>query len=140
MGNSIISNAKNDISRSNQQILTILFEQSLGEDYSDENILNFIRQIEKNNLISNSRLVKKVADYLQLLNSPENCDQVSLEEIGKIYATLIELNPDDISYYESLAYFTDSVLGDSIEAKRIIKIGIDRVQGRLNFLKSEFEI
>jgi len=112
-----------------------VLEYEIGDTYSDKSILSFFEFIKSKGVLANSAVQKKVADYLQLLAEEENYKSVSLEQIQNIYQNLIEINPYDISLYDSLAWYLNNVFDSNKQAKKVARIGIRQAQKKLKTMQ-----
>lgn len=120
------------------KVITIL-EHKISENYTDEEIIALFERIDNSSYFLNSAISKKIADYLQLLNEKNNYESVSLETIKRIYEGLIRINPTDINLFESFAWYLDSVMDSSEQAKLLLMKGINNIETKIKNLKENIE-
>ncbi len=116
------------IIRESQDRVFALIELGIQEPLKDKEILDILSKISGKYQFMNSALACKALELIQLLNDEENIEQFELSEISELYEKLIRNSPMDISIYESAFYFEDSVMGNSVKAKKIIKDGIETIE------------
>lgn len=117
------------------KIISVLEDNRIDAKYDDSIILEYLSKVSVDSLYFNSAIAKKVADYCQLLNEKRNFEEVSLEKIEEIYRVLIKVNPLDIGFYESLAFYLNNVQDRPEEARLILNLGISIVEKRISDLK-----
>ena len=97
-------------------------------EFDDSKIIGFFTELADRKIYLNSKVAEKVADCCQLLNEERNVASVSLEQIGKIYRVLTELNPLDLDFYESYFHFLDTIMDQPAEARKMLSTGINSVE------------
>lgn len=116
-----------------------LLRIGVEERYDDYDIINYFVESKRDFLFINSAISKKIADYCQLLNNEKNFDKISLAQIQTIYEGLIKINPLDLSFYESLAFYLNNVQDRPEEAKGVLRSGIEFIQTKIADLKRQLE-
>jgi arginine utilization protein RocB len=115
-----------------------IIEHQINSEYDDSKIISFFSLIEKESLYANSSVAEKVADYLQLMNDELNYKNVDLQDIKSIYENIIDMNPYDITFYESLGWYLHNVLDQEEEAKKVVNKGIMIINSKIADLKKQF--
>ncbi len=115
-----------------------IIEHQISSEYDDSKIISFFSLIETESLYANSSVAEKVADYLQLMKDEINYKNVDLAEIKSIYENIIDMNPYDISFYESLGWYLHNVLDQEEEAKEVVNKGIIIINSKIEDLKKRF--
>lgn len=118
-----------------QNIILESLSQKLTDNYTDSDIIDIINSTRKNNLFFNGAIVDKMLDLIQLLNDEDNILNLELDEIGTVYQKLIEIHPYDISIFESMYYFYDSVLDRPEEIKEKMLDRIKHIKDKVNSIE-----
>ena len=108
-----------------------LLDTSVTVESDDRTIMAFYRVVLDGNLEANTAVANRVLELAQLLNVQDNYEQFDLEEIPRLLKKLIELEPYNLEYYESLALYYDVVLDQNAEGRAILEEGIRKSEEKL---------
>lgn len=107
----------------------------LKEEYTDAELINHLQQFESAGILTNTSIVNRCANYLQLLNDEENIKQTSLVEIEQLFRASLKIQPDDLSLREDLAVFLEVVLDRPEDAKKVLSEGILLAEEKIKRMK-----
>jgi hypothetical protein len=108
----------------NQEIARQLDEIEFDGENADISILNLVKQISGTNY--DSALGMKFALALQLSNDKMIFEQYELEDIRKLFASLITISDSNLGLYVESAHFDWAVLDDGENAKATISKGLEK--------------
>ncbi len=104
----------------NQSEITALLKELKDSFTDNEMMIQRLNSIDKG-FYFNSSIINLLCDTLQMVNDADLLKQFTLQDIEKLYEQNIELNPYDISFYEDLAIFENSVLNNQGKSILIAK-------------------
>lgn len=75
----------------------------------------------------NAALGNSYADLLQLSNDERAYTQYSLEDVSRLYDSLIWLQPSNLENYVDAAYFEYSIQDNNEKARAIVDAGLEKI-------------
>lgn len=116
----------------NQEVKTFIKAANRSGN-ADEAIIAYTNFLEQSNY--NSSLSLSFTYLLQLGNDPALIKQYDLDDIEKLYDSIIELNSEWASAYIDAANFADAVMDNKQKAKELVEEGIEQLEEQLKELK-----
>lgn len=135
MSNTIVVKMVLDAIKDKQNQVNEFLRQRYISDEGDDLIIEFFKHVYNGQLIANSAIVDKVADYCQLLRDEKNFDNFSLEDIEELYRSACLNHPMDIELHLSLFHYLDAVMDQPDEAKQVLSKAVDRMEKRIEEMK-----
>jgi hypothetical protein len=128
----------NNLIKNNSSILQFIDETE--EDYQDgkEVIPLYADTLVKTQY--NPALGLGFANVLQLSDNEEFYNQYELEDIGRLYSSLIELQDGNLDAYIEAANFKFAVLDKTDIAKQIATAGIEKAMQKVEELKKLLDL
>ncbi|MBK7110620.1 MAG: hypothetical protein WAU21_04495 [Chitinophagales bacterium] len=90
-------------------------KENVNEDYILDLYLNLLKKYPGNPVI-----LKKFAEFLQLISSKSLYTQYKLDDVSNLYENLTRLNPSDIDQELEHYYFMYNVMDEVSKAKSIL--------------------
>lgn len=114
------------------------FLENEGSGYSngviDSAAQKYIELLQKWNF--NSGLGADFANVLLLINDEKLITQFDLQDVGRLFESLIKLQEYNLDIYVDLAHFEHAIMGNSEYAKQITIEGIKRAKQKVEELES----
>jgi len=130
-----------DFIKQNDSILEFLNKTSQDYENADKVIIAFANTLRHTKF--NVALGLEFANVLQLSNDKNNFEQYNLDDISRLFATLLRLQEFNLSTYVDSAHFEWSVMNNADKAKAIAVEGIakskqkiEQLQQLLDFINS----
>jgi hypothetical protein len=111
------------------------FLNNIGKDYenADKNISKFKDFLSESKF--NPALANDLTSCLQFLNNKNNFTDFELEDISRLFESLIELEENNLNNYVESAHFEWAVMNNKQKALEITNAGIRIATDKLNELK-----
>jgi len=116
----------------NQEVKTFI-EEANSTGNPDAAIAAYANFLEQSNY--NSSLSLSFTYVLQLGNDPVLIEQYELNDIEKLYDSIIEVNSEWVDAYVDAANFADAVMNNKQKAKDLVVNGIAQLEAQLKELK-----
>ena len=124
--------------KNNSSVLQFLDKTEVGYQDGKEVIPSFAEMMNKTQY--NPALGLGFASVLQLSDNRNFYEQYELEEIGRLYSSLIELQDSNLDAYIESANFEFAVLDKTDKAKQIATAGIEKAMQKVNELKKLLDL
>ena len=118
----------------NEKISSFLDDVVRDRKNADANIQEVKHFVHSNNY--NAALGIELACLLQLLDQPQNFSDFELNDIKRLFASLIKLNAYDLDAYVEAGNFEWAIMDNKVEALAIVDQGISRASEKLEQLRA----
>jgi hypothetical protein len=124
----------NDCIKQNNKLLSFLNSSVIDDKNTDGLIIKFKRNILKTHY--NPVLCAEFASLLQLSNDPKIFEQYELEDISRLFDSLIELDKTNLSYYYEAASFELAIKDNPEKASELIEKGLEFARNKIDELNT----
>lgn len=130
----MIKNLLDEFVKRNNAVSDFIHESS--DQYQDgkEVIPSFAEKLQETNF--NPALGNSFAELLQLSDDENIYNQFALEDIGKLYQSLLTLQEYNIETYVEAGYFEFSVMDNAAKAREIAMTGLEMAKQKINQLET----